>query len=166
MSYFFRFDVANLAVKIFLFKNYCHHVSSFFIARCFALILRHNSKKDMATKKELEAKKELARMYYMQGETQKSISAKIEISETTISKWVDKEGWAAKRAGVNITRPELVNKSLAALNKILDQVYESEDMELISALPDKLSKFASAIEKLDKKSNIVSTIDVFMAFSK
>ena len=37
---------------------------------------------------------------------------------------------------------------------------------MISALPDKLSKFASAIEKLDKKANIVSTIDVFMAFSK
>jgi uncharacterized protein YjcR len=120
----------------------------------------------MATKKELNTKKELARLYYMQGETQKAIAAKIEISEQTLSKWVEKEGWATKRAGVNITRPELVNKSLAALNKILDQVYESEDIELISALPDKLAKFASAIEKLDKKANIVSTIDVFLEFSK
>jgi len=120
----------------------------------------------MATKKELTQKKELARMYYMNGETQKSIAQKVEVSEQTVSAWVDKEGWAARRAGVNITRPELVNKSLAALNKILDQVYESEDIELVSALPDKLAKFASAIEKLDKKANIVSTIDVFMAFSK
>jgi len=132
----------------------------------FCCIIIKNMVAKKATKKELEAKKELARMYYMQGETQKAIAAKIEISEPTISKWVEKEGWAAKRAGVNITRPELVNKSLGALNKILDQVYESQDMELISALPDKLSKFASAIEKLDKKANIVSTIDVFMAFSK
>lgn len=119
-----------------------------------------------ATKKELEQKKELARMYYMNGDIQKVIAEKVGVSEQTISSWVDKEGWAARRAGVNVTRPELINKSLAALNKILDQVYQSDDIEMISALPDKLSKFASAIEKLDKKANIVSTIDVFMAFSK
>lgn len=105
-------------------------------------------------------------MYYMNGETQKSIAQKVEVSEQTISAWQEKEGWAARRAGVSVTRPELINKSLAALNKILDQVYESDDIELMSALPDKLAKFASAIEKLDKKANIVSTIDVFMAFSK
>ena len=67
---------------------------------------------------------------------------------------------------MNITRPELVNKALSALNRLLDQVYESDDIELVSALPDKLAKFASSIEKLDKQANIVDTIDVFMAFSK
>jgi len=119
-----------------------------------------------ATRKEMEQKKELARMYYMNGDIQKVIASKVGVSEQTISRWVEKEGWAARRAGINITRPELINKSLAALNKILDQVYESDDIEMISTLPDKLSKFASAIEKLDKKANIVSTIDVFMAFSR
>ncbi|HHT23164.1 MAG TPA: terminase [Bacteroidales bacterium] len=119
-----------------------------------------------ATKKELEQKKELARMYYMNGDIQKVIAEKVGVSEQTISRWVEIEGWAARRAGINITRPELINKSLAALNKILDQVYESDDIDMISTLPDKLSKFASAIEKLDKKANIVTTIDVFMAFSK
>lgn len=118
------------------------------------------------TKQELNQSKELARMYYLNGDTQKAIAVKVGVSEVTISSWVEKEGWAARRAGIQITRPELINKSLAALNKILDQVYESEDIEMISSLPDKLSKFASAIEKLDKKANIVSTIDVFMAFSK
>lgn len=122
--------------------------------------------KQRATKQELEQKREVARMYYMNGETQKTIAEKVGVSEQTISSWVDREGWAARRAGVNVTRPELINKSLAALNKILDQVYQSDDIEMISTLPDKLSKFASAIEKLDKKANIVSTIDVFMAFSK
>lgn len=120
----------------------------------------------MATKKELEQKKELARMYYMNGDTQKVIAERVAVSEQTISSWVDKEGWAARRAGINVTRPELVNKALQALNKVLDQVYESDDIGMISTLPDKLAKFASAIEKLDKKANIVSTIDVFMAFSR
>jgi transcriptional regulator with XRE-family HTH domain len=120
----------------------------------------------MATKKELDSKKELARMYYMAGDTQKLIAEKTGISEQTIGKWATKDAWATRRAGMNITRPELVNKSLAALNKILDQVYESNDMELVSALPDKLVKFAAAIEKLDKKSNIVNVMDAFMSFTK
>ena len=120
----------------------------------------------MATKRKNETKKELARMYYMNGDTQKIIAQKVGVSEQTISAWVNDEGWAARRAGVNITRPELVNKALSALNRLLDQVYESDDIELVSALPDKLAKFASSIEKLDKQANIVDTIDVFMAFSK
>jgi len=120
----------------------------------------------MKTKKELDSKKELARMYYMQGDTQKAIAGKTGVSEQTICRWATAESWANKRAGMNITRPELVNKSLAALNKILDQVYESNDMELISALPDKLVKFAAAIEKLDKKANIVNVMDSFMTFTK
>jgi hypothetical protein len=33
-------------------------------------------------------------------------------------------------------------------------------------LPDSLSKFAAGSEKLDKKANIVDTIDVFIAFNK
>jgi transposase len=118
----------------------------------------------MATKKELETKKELARIYYMQGESQKAIAEKTGVSEKTICDWVEKGGWAVKRAGFNITRPELVNKSLQALNMILDQVAESKDIELIAALPDKLAKFASAIEKLDRKASVVSVIEVFTDF--
>jgi DNA-binding XRE family transcriptional regulator len=114
----------------------------------------------------MEQKKELARMYYMNGETQKEIAQKLSVSEQSISSWANKDGREVRRASINVTRPELINKALAALNKVLDQVQASDDIGVISSLPDKLSKFASAIEKLDKKANIVSVIDVFMAFSK
>jgi transcriptional regulator with XRE-family HTH domain len=117
-------------------------------------------------KKEMNQKKDLARMYYMQGVTQKEIAGKVGVSEKTISAWVDAGRWATIRAGVNITRPELVNKALGAVNKLLDQIYESQDPELICKLPDQLAKFASFIDKLDKQANIVSVIDVFIAFSK
>lgn len=114
----------------------------------------------------MNQKKDLARMYYMQGVTQKEIAGKVGVSEKTISAWVDAGRWATIRAGVNITRPELVNKALGAVNKLLDQIYESQDPELICKLPDQLAKFASFIDKLDKQANIVSVIDVFIAFSK
>jgi DNA-binding XRE family transcriptional regulator len=120
----------------------------------------------MATKKELETKKELARVYYMQGEMQKTIAAKIGVSEATVGKWAEKGGWAGKRSAASITRPELVNKLLAEINRLLDAVADSSDVALIASLPDKLSKFAAVIEKLDKKANIVDVIEVFMAFNK
>lgn len=61
------------------------------------------------TKKEVNAKKEIARLYYMQGESQKSVSLKTGVSEATIGKWAADEKWKIKRASINITRPELVN---------------------------------------------------------
>jgi len=120
----------------------------------------------MATKKELQQKKELARLYYMQGDAQKNISEKIGVSETTVCNWVKKDGWEEKRAGINITRPELVNKLLKTINTMIDAVYESKDAVLIGGLADKLSKFAAVIEKLDKKANVVDAIEVFMAFNR
>jgi transcriptional regulator with XRE-family HTH domain len=117
-------------------------------------------------RKEMGDKKELARMYYMQGILQKEIAFKLGVTEKTISEWVKSGGWATIRAGVNITRPELVNKALGAVNLLLDKIYESDDPELMNTLPDQLAKFASFIDKLDKKANVVSTIDVFIAFSK
>ncbi|MDR2964026.1 MAG: terminase [Bacteroidales bacterium] len=120
----------------------------------------------MTTKKETQRKKELARLYYMQGESQKSIAEKIESTEATVSRWSKAEGWEAKRAGTNITRPELVNKLLVTINTMIDSVHASNDPMLIGGLADKLSKFAAVIEKLDKKANVVDAIEVFMAFNK
>ena len=40
----------------------------------------------MATKKELEEKKEYARLLFMQGETQKVIAEKVGVSAVTINK--------------------------------------------------------------------------------
>jgi transposase-like protein len=120
----------------------------------------------MAKKADLERKKELAKYYYMQGESQKTIAAKVDVSEVTISKWVKKDGLELKRAGSNITRPELVNKLLITINDLIDKAIESKDAMQLAGLPDKLSKFAAVIEKLDKKANIVDAIEVFMAFNK
>ena len=120
----------------------------------------------MATKKELEEKKEHARLLYMNGEQQKIIAEKIGVSAVTINKWVDDGGWKEKRAATNITRPELVNNLLIAINNLLEKVNESDNPDMIAGASDKLSKLAAVVEKLDKKANVVDAIEVFMAFSK
>jgi len=117
-------------------------------------------------KKELENKKTLARALYLSGMEQKEIAEKVGVSAVTVSAWANKEGWKEARAAKNITRPELVNKLLLTIDRLIEQVNSSEDPSLIAGLGDKLAKLSSVIEKLDKKANVVDVIEVFMAFSK
>jgi uncharacterized protein YjcR len=118
------------------------------------------------TKKETENKQELARVLYLNGEKQKTIAERVGVTPVTINRWVNEKGWAEIRAAKNITRPELVNKLLLTINKLIDQVSDSDDSGAMASLGDKLSKLASVIEKLDKKASVVDAIEVFMAFSK
>lgn len=120
----------------------------------------------MATKKELEEKREYARLLFMQGETQKVIAEKVGVSAVTVNKWVAENGWQEQRAAANITRPELVNKLLHTIDRLIEQVNESEDPEAMAGLGDKLAKLSTTIERLDKKASIVDVIEVFMTFSK
>lgn len=120
----------------------------------------------MITKKELEDKKDYARLLYMQGEQQKVIAEKVGVSAQTITKWVNVGGWVEQRAAQNITRPVLVNKLLRTVDKMIETVNDSDDPDAANGLGDKLAKFAATIEKLDKHTSIVDVIEVFMAFSK
>ena len=97
---------------------------------------------------------------------QNEIAEKVEVSRVTISKWCNADGWKEARAAKNVTRPELVNKLLLTIDKLITEVNESEDPTLIAGIGDKLAKLSSVIEKLDKKANVVDAIEVFMAFSK
>ena len=118
------------------------------------------------TRAETEKKKSLARSLYLAGMEQNEIAEKVDVSRVTISKWSNTEGWKEARAAKNVTRQELVNKRLLAIDKLITEVNESEDPSLLAGLGDKLAKLSSVIEKLDKKANVVDAIEVFMAFSK
>lgn len=118
------------------------------------------------TKAETEKKKSLARSLYLAGMEQNEIAEKVEVSRVTISKWCNADGWKEARAAKNVTRPELVNKLLLTIDKLITEVNESEDPTLIAGIGDKLAKLSSVIEKLDKKANVVDAIEVFMVFSK
>ena len=93
------------------------------------------------------------------------IADKVGVSRVTISKWCNADGWKEARAAKNITRPELTNKILLSIDKLLEEANNSDDPALVAGLADKLAKFSAVIEKLDKKANIIDAIDVFKAFS-
>ncbi len=118
-------------------------------------------------KKDYASKRELAKLYYLQGDTQKSIAAKVNVSEVTVGNWVEKYGWRELRAGINVTRPEIVNKNLMLISKLLDRL-NAEDVELanIGKIVDQISKLAAAIERIDKKANVIDAIEVFTALNR
>jgi len=124
-------------------------------------------------KKSMDHKHELAHILFMSGELQKDICERVKITPKTLISWIDKGSWKQKRSARNITRTELVNKTLMSINALLDaaidQSAEADDhgkMALMGNLGDKLSKLASFIEKLDKKSNPVIIMDVFINFGR
>lgn len=117
-------------------------------------------------KEEIEKKKSLARALYLSGMEQKETAEKVGVSAVTVSKWCAEGKWKEARAAKNITRPELVNKLLLTIDKLIEQVNASKDATMIAGLGDKLAKLSAVIEKLDKKANVVDAIEVFMAFSK
>lgn len=117
-------------------------------------------------KADIEKKKSLGRALYLSGMEQTEIADKIGVSRVTVSKWCTADGWKEARAAKSITRPELVNKLLLTIDRLIEQVNSSDDANLMAGLGDKLAKLSSVIEKLDKKANVVDVIEVFMAFSK
>jgi len=105
---------------------------------------------------EQSQRKELARMYFLQGDTQKEIADKVGVSRNTINAWVKEDKWAEFKAAKSIGRKELVAKLLNKLN---------EKIEKGDLSSDEMAKAASAIEKLDKQTNVVTIIEVFSAYS-
>ncbi len=117
-------------------------------------------------KAELERKKALARSLFIAGSEQAAIAEQVQVSRVTVSKWAAQGEWAKARAAKNISRPELVNKLLLAIDKLISQVNEAGEPEAIGTLADKLAKLSATIEKLDKKANVIDAIEVFMAFNR
>jgi uncharacterized protein YjcR len=114
-------------------------------------------KKVKKEKKELDHIKELAKLYYLRGDTQKMIAENIGISRVTMSNWVRSGNWDTLRTASTITRKELIAKMMQNA---------SEKLEKGEMSYDEMSKLASTIEKLDKKANIVTIIEVFTAYNK
>lgn len=117
-------------------------------------------------KKVQQDKKATAKALYLSGMSMEEVAEKVGVTRPTVSRWSTDDGWKEARAAKNITRPELVNKLLLAIDNLIEQVNESKDPALLASLGDKLSKLSSVIQKLDKKASVVDTIEVFIAFSK
>ena len=81
----------------------------------------------------LKNKKDLARLMYMQKLSQDEIALRVGVSRTSISKWVNDGKWEEARAALNVTRPEIVNKNLLLISRLLDRL-NTDDIDLNSCV--------------------------------
>jgi hypothetical protein len=109
------------------------------------------------SKKEVEKIKELARMYYLNGDTQKLVAEKVGKSRVTINKWVAEGGWDAMRVAKTITRKEIVTKMMQEADKKL------EEGKLTF---DEMSKLAASIDKIDRQTNAITIYEVMTAYNE
>lgn len=117
------------------------------------------------TKVRDEAKFEYAWLLYTQSVDNAEIAKKVGIAERTLIRWVNENDWKKKRAAANVTRDELVNKTLNLINELLEKAMNAENKNS-AQLADQLSKLAGAIRNLDKQANVVDVIQVFMTFNR
>ena len=120
----------------------------------------------MAKKKEIQDKKSIAEILYMQGEQGKVIAEKLGVTAVTISNWVKENSWQERRAANNINRQEIVTKCLVSIDKMLEnfKAQENPDIQAYAQVADMVIKMSNAIEKLDKKNSIVDIMNNFSAF--
>lgn len=133
---------------------------------CFLRLVNDNLY--MATKKELEQKKDIARLYFMQGEQQNTIADRVGVSRNTVSRWAEQGGWEEKRAAMSITRPELVTKTLSLISRLIDKLNADTELDLVDVgrIVDQLCKLSATIERIDKKASVVDNIETFTALNK
>ena len=97
-------------------------------------------------------KKETAKALYLKGIESEKILELTGVCRQTLSRWINKEGWKELRSAYGMTRDELKQKLMAAASDAIDN---PEDYHKNKKLADDLVKIMSAIEKLDKSTNVV-----------
>jgi len=111
-------------------------------------------------------KKELARMMYVEhGIDAKAISEMLDISENTISKWVNSyENWKQQRQVRMLSPDKLISHFYEQSEEIIKQS-KDEKRPINSGEADALNKLASAIQKLDKKIDPSISMSVFRNYN-
>ena len=67
------------------------------------------AKKGRLSRDELLRKKELAKLIFLTEDvTQKELAERSDVTEKTLSKWMEDEGWAKLKRNIPLTRDELL----------------------------------------------------------
>jgi uncharacterized protein YjcR len=112
-----------------------------------------------------EKEKRLAQQLYIYSDaSQQKIAEDLGISEKTLSKWKEEEGWDKIKAARNLGKDALVNKLYSQALKITTEA-ENDSRILNSKEMDTIVKIASTIDKLDRKVNLPNAISVFKEFN-
>lgn len=84
----------------------------------------------------------------------------VNITEATISRWRNEEKWDDMRRAQSVTRDSVLSRVMAKADALLNKE------ELDSKETDQLVKYASVIDKLERKLSLTAAVEVYEAFQK
>ena len=114
-----------------------------------------------------EQKKALAREIYLLGSyTYEEIAAKVGAQRQTISRWAKLGKWDELKAGMSVTREEILKRMYQHLNNINEDILTREEGERRpnSTEADVMVKLAAAIKSMETDVGIADLISAGMRF--
>jgi uncharacterized protein YjcR len=112
----------------------------------------------------IKERKEWAQLSFIKEDlTQKEIALKVGVSEQTLSKWVNTEGWEKMRISIIKTKGEEIVRLYRMLRDANNEIEEagrapnSKEMDVII-------KLTGAIKNLESETSLAQIIDVFKAY--
>lgn len=121
------------------------------------------------TKKEREWLKDYAKtLFISEGLTAKEISARIDVSENTLSKWRQEDKWDKLRITLTQTREERLRDLYEQLTELDNAIKSKEEGKRYpdSKEADIKSKLTKAIGELEQETNIGEKIDAYTQLLK
>ncbi len=123
------------------------------------------AKKGRKAKADVERLKPAAMQLYLLGKTFKEIGPLVGVDEKYISKWAEQEGWAAHRAVITTSKPQLLKSLYGQCKAMTDAIEAKPEKERYadSKQADSLLKLTAAIKNLEGEANISQVIEVGIA---
>ncbi|MDR2765326.1 MAG: DDE transposase family protein [Tannerella sp.] len=121
----------------------------------------------MATKKELEHKKELAKLLFLhEALTQKEIAARIGVSEVTLSKWANAGKWESYKVSITMTKEEQLKSLYRQFIEINNAISQKEEGKRFPSKPeaDTITQLTNAIEKMETDAGVSDIVSVSKKF--
>lgn len=98
----------------------------------------------------------------------REISEILGVSEKSISRWRNEDGWEDQRTALLTTKPQELRRMYAQLKELNDLIEGREPGKRYpnSKEADTQTKLATAIKRLEEEAGLAATIDVFIAFTE
>jgi transposase len=113
-------------------------------------------------------KKEFACELYIRGLTQKEIAAKIDVSERTMSLWVNKGNWDVMRKSQLITKQKILADYYEQLEEVCNHIKQKPEGQRYAdnKTADIQMKITAAIKSLETELGISDVVDVSIRILK
>ncbi len=113
-------------------------------------------------------KKELAKLLFTSNNlSQKEIATRVDITEATMSKWVNEEMWEDLKKSLQVTKDEQLRLMYKQLSNLNEDVMNEEGKGYPDSKQANTQKMlAASIRELETETNIGQIIQVAMEFTK